>query len=46
MQVADAWPNLFRQSRFDLLLVPSLRGDMLTLSNHTGHPSLTLARAR
>jgi Asp-tRNA(Asn)/Glu-tRNA(Gln) amidotransferase A subunit family amidase len=69
MQVADAWPNLFRQSRFlsavdfvqadrlrrrvaqemarlfsevDLLLVPSLREEMLTISNHTGHPSLTL----
>ncbi|XHS79737.1 amidase [Burkholderiaceae bacterium UC74_6] len=69
MQVMDAWPNIFRQSRFlsavdfvqadrlrrrvaqemarimgevDLLLVPSLRGEMLTISNHTGHPSLTL----
>ena len=69
MQVPDAWPNLFRQSRFlsavdliqadrlrrkvaqemarvmkevDLLLVPSLQSDMLTLSNFTGHPSLTL----
>jgi Asp-tRNA(Asn)/Glu-tRNA(Gln) amidotransferase A subunit family amidase len=69
MQVPDAWPNTFRQSRFlsavdlvqadrlrrkvalemarvmaevDLLLVPSLRDDMLTISNHTGHPSLTL----
>ena len=68
MQVPDAWPNIFRQSRFlsavdlvqadrfrrkvaiemarifsqvDLLLVPSLRDDMLTISNHTGHPSLT-----
>ena len=68
-QVPDAWPNLFRQSRFlsavdfvqadrlrrkvanemvrvmaqvDLLLVPSLRDEMLTLSNFTGHPSLTL----
>ena len=68
-QVADAWPNLFRQSRFlsavdfvqadrlrrkvalemarvfgevDLLLVPSLRDEMLTISNFTGHPSLTL----
>jgi Asp-tRNA(Asn)/Glu-tRNA(Gln) amidotransferase A subunit family amidase len=68
-QVADAWPNLFRQARFlsavdfvqadrmrrkvamemariftqvDLLLVPSLRDEMLTLSNFTGHPSLTL----
>lgn len=69
MQVADAWPNLFRQARFlsavdliqadrlrrkvaqemarvmgevDLLLVPSLQEDMLTLTNFTGHPSLTL----
>src|ERR1043166_5426279 len=68
-QVADAWPNIFRQSRFlsavdfvqaerfrrkvalemarvfsrvDLLLVPSLRDDILTITNHTGHPSLTL----
>src|SRR4051812_701465 len=68
-QVPDAWPNLFRLSRFlsavdfvqadrfrrrvalemarifadvDLLLVPSLRDEMLTLSNFTGHPSLTL----
>jgi len=69
MQVPDAWPNIFRQSRFlsavdfvqadrfrrlvaqemarvfgtvDLLLVPSLRDEMLTISNQTGHPSLTL----
>ncbi len=69
MQVPDAWPNLFRQSRFlsavdfvqtdrlrrkvaqemarvfsqvDLLLVPSLRDEMLTITNFTGHPSLTL----
>jgi Asp-tRNA(Asn)/Glu-tRNA(Gln) amidotransferase A subunit family amidase len=69
MQLPDAWPNLFRQSRFlsavdlvqadrfrrlvaremarifgevDLLLVPSLRDEMLTISNQTGHPSLTL----
>jgi Asp-tRNA(Asn)/Glu-tRNA(Gln) amidotransferase A subunit family amidase len=69
VQVADAWPNLFRMSRFlsavdfvqadrlrhrvaaemarvmgevDLLLVPSLRDEMLTISNFTGHPSLTL----
>ncbi len=67
-QVPDAWPNLFRQTRFlsavdfvqadrfrrkvaaemarvfsqvDVLLVPSLRDEMLTLSNFTGHPSLT-----
>ncbi len=69
MQVPDAWPNLFRQSRFlsavdfvqadrlrrkvaqemvrifagvDLLLVPSLRDEILTITNFTGHPSLTL----
>jgi Asp-tRNA(Asn)/Glu-tRNA(Gln) amidotransferase A subunit family amidase len=69
VQVPDAWPNLFRLTRFltavdfvqadrlrrrvamemariftevDLLLVPSLRDEMLTLSNFTGHPSLTL----
>jgi len=68
VQTPDAWPNLFRQSRFlsavdfvqadrfrrkvaqemarifsqvDLLLVPSLRDEMLTISNQTGHPSLT-----
>ena len=69
MQVGDAWPNIFRQSRFlsavdfvqaerlrrkcaeemgrvmsqvDVLLVPSLRDEMLTVTNFTGHPSLTL----
>ena len=26
----------------DLVLVPSLRDEMLTISNHTGHPSLTV----
>jgi Asp-tRNA(Asn)/Glu-tRNA(Gln) amidotransferase A subunit family amidase len=68
-QVPDAWPNIFRLSRFlsavdfvqadrlrrkvademarvfsqvDLLLVPSLRDEMLTITNFTGHPSLTL----
>jgi Asp-tRNA(Asn)/Glu-tRNA(Gln) amidotransferase A subunit family amidase len=68
-QVPDAWPNLFRQSRFlsavdfvqtdrmrrkvaeqmarvmsevDLLLVPSLRDEILVITNFTGHPSLTL----
>jgi Asp-tRNA(Asn)/Glu-tRNA(Gln) amidotransferase A subunit family amidase len=68
-QVPDAWPNIFRQSRFlsavdfvqadrfrrkvaeemarvftevDMLLVPSLRDEMLVISNNTGHPSLTL----
>ena len=29
-------------SRVDLLLVPSLRDEMLTITNFTGHPSLTL----
>jgi Asp-tRNA(Asn)/Glu-tRNA(Gln) amidotransferase A subunit family amidase len=69
MQVPDAWPNTFRQSRFlsavdyvqadrlrrkvaremarlfekiDLLLVPALRDEILTITNFTGHPSLTL----
>ena len=69
MQVPDAWPNVFRQSRFlstvdfvqadrlrrkvaeemarifaevDILLVPSLRDEMLVIPNFTGHPSLTL----
>ncbi|MEA3107118.1 MAG: hypothetical protein QOI88_1723 [Gammaproteobacteria bacterium] len=69
MQVPDAWPNIFRQSRFlsavdfvqadrlrrkvamemvrlfsqvDLMLVPSLRDEMLTITNFTGHPSLTI----
>jgi Asp-tRNA(Asn)/Glu-tRNA(Gln) amidotransferase A subunit family amidase len=69
MQVPDAWPNTFRESRFlsavdfvqtdrfrrkvaeemarvmsqvDLLLVPSLRDEMLVITNNTGHPSLTL----
>jgi Asp-tRNA(Asn)/Glu-tRNA(Gln) amidotransferase A subunit family amidase len=69
VQVPDAWPNVFRQSRFlsavdfvqtdrfrrkvaqemarvfseiDVLLVPSLRDEMLTITNFTGHPSLTL----
>jgi Asp-tRNA(Asn)/Glu-tRNA(Gln) amidotransferase A subunit family amidase len=69
IQTHDAWPNLFRQSRFlsavdfvqtdrlrrkvaiemarvfagvELLLVPSLRDEMLTIANFTGHPSLTL----
>jgi Asp-tRNA(Asn)/Glu-tRNA(Gln) amidotransferase A subunit family amidase len=69
VQTFDAWPNLFRQSRFlsavdfvqtdrlrrkvaqemarvfsevDILLVPSLRDEMLTITNFTGHPSLTM----
>lgn len=29
-------------SQVDLLLVPSLRDEMLTISNFTGHPSLTM----
>jgi Asp-tRNA(Asn)/Glu-tRNA(Gln) amidotransferase A subunit family amidase len=69
VQTYDAWPNLFRQSRFlsavdfvqtdrlrrrvaeemvrvfsevDILLVPSLRDEMLTITNFTGQPSLTM----
>jgi Asp-tRNA(Asn)/Glu-tRNA(Gln) amidotransferase A subunit family amidase len=29
-------------AQVDLLVVPSLRDDILTITNHTGHPSLTL----
>jgi len=29
-------------SEVDLLLVPSLRSEMLVISNNTGHPSLTM----
>jgi len=29
-------------SQVDVLLVPSLRDEMLTITNFTGHPSLTL----
>ncbi len=39
-KVADEMARIF--SRVDLLLVPSLRDEMLTISNNTGHPSLTL----
>jgi Asp-tRNA(Asn)/Glu-tRNA(Gln) amidotransferase A subunit family amidase len=39
-RVAMEMARLFAQ--VDLLLVPSLRDEMLTLSNFTGHPSLTL----
>jgi Asp-tRNA(Asn)/Glu-tRNA(Gln) amidotransferase A subunit family amidase len=39
-KVALEMARLF--SRVDLLLVPSLRDEMLTISNFTGHPSLTL----
>ena len=69
VQVPDAWPNIFRQSRLlsavdlvqadrlrrkvaeemarvfttaDVLLVPSLRDEILTITNFTGHPSLTM----
>ncbi|MEN3337509.1 MAG: hypothetical protein V7647_1185 [Acidobacteriota bacterium] len=38
--VAQEMARVF--SDVDLLLVPSLRDEMLTLSNFTGHPSLTL----
>jgi len=39
-KVAQEMENLF--SQVDLLLVPSLRDEMLTITNFTGHPSLTL----
>ena len=38
--VANEMARLF--SQVDLLLVPSLRDEMLTISNFTGHPALTL----
>jgi len=38
--VAQQMERVF--SEVDLLLVPSLRDEMLTISNFTGHPSLTL----
>jgi Asp-tRNA(Asn)/Glu-tRNA(Gln) amidotransferase A subunit family amidase len=38
--VANEMARIF--SQVDLLLVPSLRDEMLTISNFTGHPSLTL----
>jgi len=38
--VAQEMARVF--SEVDLLLVPSLRDEMLTISNFTGHPSLTL----
>jgi Asp-tRNA(Asn)/Glu-tRNA(Gln) amidotransferase A subunit family amidase len=37
--VAEEMARLF--ARVDLLLVPSLRDEMLTITNFTGHPSLT-----
>jgi Asp-tRNA(Asn)/Glu-tRNA(Gln) amidotransferase A subunit family amidase len=39
-KVAEEMERLF--SQVDLLLVPSLRDEMLVISNNTGHPSLTL----
>jgi Asp-tRNA(Asn)/Glu-tRNA(Gln) amidotransferase A subunit family amidase len=39
-KVALEMARIFHQ--VDLLLVPSLRDEMLTISNFTGHPSLTL----
>ncbi len=39
-RVAEEMDRLF--SRVDLLLVPSLREEMLTIGNFTGYPSLTL----
>ncbi len=38
-KVAQEMARLF--SQVDLLLVPSLRDEMLTITNFTGHPSLT-----
>jgi Asp-tRNA(Asn)/Glu-tRNA(Gln) amidotransferase A subunit family amidase len=39
-RVAEEMARVF--SQVDLLLVPSLRDEMLTITNFTGHPSLTL----
>jgi Asp-tRNA(Asn)/Glu-tRNA(Gln) amidotransferase A subunit family amidase len=39
-KVAEEMARIF--SQVDLLLVPSLRDEMLTISNNTGQPSLTL----
>jgi Asp-tRNA(Asn)/Glu-tRNA(Gln) amidotransferase A subunit family amidase len=39
-KVAEEMARVF--SSVDLLLVPSLRDEMLTITNFTGHPSLTL----
>jgi Asp-tRNA(Asn)/Glu-tRNA(Gln) amidotransferase A subunit family amidase len=39
-KVAEEMARIF--SQVDLLLVPSLRDEMLTISNNTGHPSLTM----
>jgi len=38
--VAQEMARIFGE--VDLLLVPSLRDEILTITNHTGHPSLTL----
>jgi Asp-tRNA(Asn)/Glu-tRNA(Gln) amidotransferase A subunit family amidase len=38
-KVAQEMARVF--SQVDLLLVPSLRDEMLTITNFTGHPSLT-----
>jgi Asp-tRNA(Asn)/Glu-tRNA(Gln) amidotransferase A subunit family amidase len=38
--IAQEMARIFSQA--DLLLVPSLRDEMLTITNFTGHPSLTL----
>ncbi|HEX9224692.1 MAG TPA: amidase [Candidatus Acidoferrales bacterium] len=39
-KVCEEMTRIF--SQVDVLLVPSLRDEMLTISNNTGHPSLTL----
>jgi len=39
-RVSEEMARVFKQ--VDLLLVPSLRDDILTITNHTGHPSLTM----
>jgi len=39
-KVAEEMARIF--SEVDVLLVPSLRDEMLTISNHTGHPSITV----
>jgi Asp-tRNA(Asn)/Glu-tRNA(Gln) amidotransferase A subunit family amidase len=39
-KVSEEMARIFAQ--VELLLVPSLRDEMLTISNNTGHPSLTL----
>jgi Asp-tRNA(Asn)/Glu-tRNA(Gln) amidotransferase A subunit family amidase len=39
-KVAEQMMEIF--TKVDMLLVPSLRDEMLTLTNFTGHPSLTL----